>query len=339
MQPRVVFVVGALARDWPDIATFDETGFGRQPERFRRGVDNWIVQTYVRTRASLEARGVEVRISERFERDAICVAHRDDLNRYADPLYDCYLIGVRADRPQVIVANVEIVQNALQLGPARSRLMPHWPQPGLLPRDASRGTRVECVAYMGRTNSVRPGYLDPSFPASAAALGLKLEIRNEDWHDYSNVDVLVAHRRENAAMLRNKPASKLVNAWLAGVPAIVAPEPAFEQLRRDPLDFIATNDAASTLEALRLLASSPERYRAMVENGSRRALEFGVDAVRRRWVSFFLEEAIPAFERWRWDRPTLAVRYARHVAAMSAQKLAAKRFRLEERLDREALIG
>ena len=338
MRPRVVFVVGALARDWPDIATFGETGLGRQPERFRRGVDNWIVQTYVRTRSSLEARGVDVGISDRFERDAICIAHRDDLNRYADPLYDCFLIGVRADRPAVMVADIEVVQNELQLGSPRARLMPHWAQPGLLPRDASRGMRVECVAYMGRTNSVRPGYLDPSFPSRVGELGFKLEIRNEDWHDYTNVDVLVAHRRENAAMLRNKPASKLVNAWLAGVPAIVAPEPAFEQLRRSDLDFIATSDATGTLAALRLLASSPRLYRAMVENGQRRALDFGVDALRRRWVAFLLDEAIPAYERWKSERPTLAVRYARHVAAMSAQKLAAKRFRLAERLDREALF-
>jgi hypothetical protein len=56
-------------------------------------------------------------------------------------------------------------------------------------------------------------------------------------------------------------------------------------------------------------------------------------------MSFLLDEAIPAFERWEAGRATLAVRYARHVAAMSAQKLAAKRFRLEERLDREALAS
>jgi glycosyl transferase family 1 len=130
-----------------------------------------------------------------------------------------------------------------------------------------------------------------------------------------------------------------VNAWLAGVPAVVAPEPAFEALRRSPLDFIATADGASTFEAIRGLAAAPERYQAMVENGRARAAEFTVEAIRERWLHLLLEEAVPGFEHMRASPGTRIARYATFVLRMSAQKLEAKRFRARERRERAALSG
>jgi hypothetical protein len=336
VTPPIRFVVRSLAADWPDIAALDEPGLEREHERFRRGIENWIVQTYVRLRAPLERLGFDVRIGDRFERGTICVAHRDDLNRYSDPLHDCYVIGARADRPRVHVADLEVVQSPLQIESGRARLIPHWPQPGLIPRDPRRDARVERAVYYGRVNSVPAWYGDAGFRAALAALGVSLEVRDRGWNDYRDVDVLLAHRDETPAMLANKPASKLVNAWLAGVPAVVAPEPAFEALRRGDLDFIATADAAATLEAIRGLARAPERYRAMVANGRTRSAEFTVDAIRERWMRLFLDEAVPGFERRHGAGSRLA-RYAGFVLRMSSQKLAAKRFRAQERRERRAL--
>ncbi|HXZ48317.1 MAG TPA: hypothetical protein VEG27_04810 [Usitatibacter sp.] len=337
MKPPIVFVVRSLATDWPDIAALDEPGLDREHERFRRGIENWIVQTYVRLRAPLERLGFAVRIADRFERGAICVAHRDDLNRYSDPLHDCFVIGVRADRPRVAVAHIEVVQSPLQLGSPRARLLPHWPQPGLLPREASRGTRVERAVYYGRENAVPPWYRESAFRAALAALGVSLEIRDRGWNDYRNVDVLFAHRDETPAMLANKPASKLVNAWLALVPAVVAPEPAFEALRRSDLDFIATRDAASTVAAVASLARSPGLYRAMVENGRARGEEFRVEAIRARWMDLLVNEALPAWEHWRSGGGPRLARYARFVLDLTAQKLEAKRFRARERREKRGL--
>lgn len=327
----------ALAAHWPDIEALDESSMVRERHRFRRGIENWIVQTYLRLRRPLRAKGIEARIADAFEPGALCVAHRDDLNRYADPLHDCFVVGARADRPPVRVADLEVVQNELQVDSPRARLIPHWPQPGLVRRDVSRGTRVERIAYMGRVGSVPAWYSDAAFSAGLGKMGIELEIRDDRWHDYSGIDVLLAHRSETPVLLRNKPASKLVNAWLAGVPSVLSPEPAFEQLRRGPLDFIATRDARSTLEALGAIASDAALYRAMVENGLARGRDFDVEAVRGRWMSFFLDDALPAFERWRAGMDPWPVRYARHLASMTAQKLAARRFRRQERRDRAGL--
>ena len=339
MKPSILFVVRSLQADFPDIAQFDESRIDREHDRFRRGVENWIVQTYVRLRAPLEAAGFTVGIDDRFERGTICVAHRDDLNRYGDPLHDCFVIGARADRPRVGVANLEVVQNPLQLQSPRARLIPHWPQPGLVPRDPARGARIERAVYYGRVSAIPAWYTDPAFHGALGELGVSLEIRERGWNDYRDVDLVFAHRDETTEMLANKPFSKLVNAWIAGAPAVLAPEPAFESLRRGDLDFIATSDAAGTLAGVASLKASPERYRAMIENGRARGAEYEVAAVRERWMELFVNEAVPGFEQWRAHGGSRLARYARFLVAMSAQKAEARRFRRSERGETPHVAG
>jgi hypothetical protein len=333
-RPEIVFVSRSLARDWPDIAQLDEASLAREQARFRRGIENWIVQGYLRLRGPLEALGFKVSISDRFRRRAINLAHRDDLNRYGDPLHDCFVIAARADRPAVHVAAIEVVQNPMQLSSPRSVMIPHWPQPGLIPRDAARGDRIARAVYYGRDNSVPRWYRGREFTEGLQGLGIAFEVCDTGWHDYHDVDLLLAHRDETPAMLANKPASKLVNAWLAGVPALVAPEPAFTALRQSELDFIATTDAASTIAAITALAKEPRRYRAMVENGLGRAAEFDVEAIRSRWVDLITEVAVPAYERWR--REPILARYIPFLLRMSSQKIEAKRFRARERREKQA---
>jgi hypothetical protein len=332
VRPPVVFVATSLSKRWQDIASLDAGSVEREPGRFRIGMDNWIVQTYLRLREALEARGHAVRIGERFERDAICVAHRDDLNRFGDPLYDCFVIGARADRPPIFVADVEVVQNRLEMEP-RSRFIPHWPQPNLLHRDEARGDRFENVAYLGRTDSVPAWYSAASFTSELAAMGITLEVRNDRWHDCRSVDAVLAHRDESAVMLRTKPASKLVNAWLAHVPAVMAPEPAFEELRRSPHDYLAAADAEATLRALRTLRSEPQLRAAMVENGKARARDFDLAAVTKLWLDLF-EESAEGYPAWRASRGAWPTRYVRHVRALSAQKARARAFRARERREK-----
>jgi hypothetical protein len=90
-----------------------------------------------------------------------------------------------------------------------------------------------------------------------------------------------------------KPATKLYNAWLAGVPAILGPEQAYRELRRSDLDYLEVKNVPEALAAVDRLIREPALYAAMVENGKRRAEEFTIDAIRKRWVDL-LYRAIPA---------------------------------------------
>jgi len=274
----------------------------QSPTRFRGGVNNWILQSYLRLRPSLAAAGVATSIGESLRDDSVNIAHRDTLNRaFVDYGRYC-IVGVRADRPPLRVCDWEIVQNRLAR-PADGRFyIPFWPQPGLRPRAAARGDRVERIGYFGRTSSAPAWFFDPTFHRRLSAIGVDFRVCDKAWHDYSDVDVAISFRIEAPAMLRQKPASKLVNAWLAGVPFLANREPAFESLRRGELDYGVIEGPNDLLAWLALLRCDPWRYRRMAANGNLRAREFTVESTRKAWLELLLNDVVPAI-RLRRDKP------------------------------------
>lgn len=323
--PHVHFVLDAHCARWHDIERLDESEIARSPGRFVGGRNSWIAQSFVRLRRAIEARGWTASAGPGFVPGAICVAHRDDTNRFLSPAHASFLVVVRADRAPVAACDLAIVQNAL--APERhERFIPLWPQPGLLERDTRRGVRIERIAYLGRTGSAPAWFRDGHLSRGLQWRGIEFEVRERAWEDYRDVDLALAARSQLPRILQSKPATKLYNAWLAGVPALASPEPAYGELRREPIDFIEVRGARDVLAAVDLLRASPALYRAMVENGRRRATDFTVEAIRRRWLALLESEVVPCFLQ---RRRRLGSRRTWFLAAMTAQKARSRMFRLE----------
>jgi len=320
----VHFVLDARATSWEDIESLDAAAIDRSPRRFVGGRNSWIAQTFVRLRGALEARGIAVTAGPGFAPGAACVAHRDDLDRFASGAHASFLVAVRADRAPVHACDIAIAQNALDLR-ANERYVPLWPQPGMLARGKDRDTRVQTLAYFGRTSSAPAWFRDPRWRASLARRGVSFEIREHAWHDYRAVDVALAARDEAPAVLATKPATKLYNGWLARVPVIASPEPAYDALRRGPLDFLEAGDGRGVLAAVDRLRLEPSLYRAMVANGAVRGEAFGVEAVTAHWLELFDREILPAYAAWRVREPA---RRAWFAAAMLRQKLGSRMHRV-----------
>ncbi len=96
-----------------------------------------------------------------------------------------------------------------------------------------------------------------------------------------------------------KPATKLTNAWLAGVPILLGPEPAFQALRESPLDYIEIKTPDEAVEAIIRLKQNPALYREMVENGLRRSQEFTVDRIAARWREVLAGPVADGYAAWR----------------------------------------
>ncbi len=315
---RVAFVADPkdVAR-WRDIGALGAGDVDAMPARFRNGVDVWIVQSFLLLRPLLEARGDVVSFGARYPRNAIGVTHWDDLNAYFNGAHRARLIGVRADRSPLYCCARVVAQNDVALAPDE-RFVPHWPQPGLKPRDPARGARIGTVAYFGRAARLPPWLRSPAFRARLEALGVSLEVRESAWDDYRDVDLVIAARRESSLMLARKPASKLTNAWLAGVPALLADEPATAALRRGPLDYLSIEGPEDALAAVARLRDDPSMYRAMVANGAARAAAFTREAVAARWLAV-IDEVAAGVPR----APSLL----HFVRSVTAQRSEARRFR------------
>jgi len=106
------------------------------------------------------------------------------------------------------------------------------------------------------------------------------------------VDAVLAVRPAACPRRDSKPATKLYNAWLAGVPALLSPDVAFRELRRSPLDYLEAAGPAEAKSGVRRLLAEPDLYRRMVANGRARAAEFSAGAVLARWFEL-LEEILP----------------------------------------------
>lgn len=323
----LTFVAGKHWAAWRDVEAWTEGDVDRNGSRFRSGVDTWIVQTYLHVRDALRGDGWRVSLESDFVPGAIAVAHWDELHRFNGRAPLSYLIGVRADRPPLLVADTIIRQNGLEPESPSSANFPMWPQPGIIPRDGNRGDSFEHVGYFGRLALAPAFFHDPSFISELKALGLTFVASERDWQDYHNIDVVLALRDEPPTMLAQKPATKLTNAWLAGVPAIVGYEPAYLQLRNDEFDMGVARDAAGVIAELRRMKADPAVYRAMRERASARATEFSQQAVRAQWLRFFRDRIAPAFTQWHANRASRVTRYAWYFRNFAAQHRAAKQFR------------
>lgn len=264
---------------------------------FHTGPQVWIGQTYCR----LAAAGMPVHLTAKPPTTGIVVVHRDDIASLiaAQPILPSIrIIGVRADRDPHAAAEVEIVQNGAAAG-GKAVHIPHWPQPGLIVRSPDRGSEIKTAVFKGSDREIHAGLHDAKWVAALRDLGIEWvensaawrggrAIAAVNWNDYSEADLLIALRKPQGDFYRNKPASKLVNAWLAGVPAILGPEIAFRELRRTSLDYIEATTPAEAIAAVTTLKENPALYTAMVTNGRKRAADFTATAIVGQWRDMLL---------------------------------------------------
>lgn len=288
---------------------------------FRLGIFAWTLQTYLRLRAE----GFPCQLVQSMPAEGIVIAHRDSLRADTQPGPKLLIVCLQADRGRHSYAQTHIVQNPkgllyqiMLLGdkyllPGGIYYMPHWPQPGLIPRCVDRGDRFENVAFFGVERNLAPQFKNPAWQKCLEDLGLKWHAFSDfsRWHDYSNVDVVVAVRSFDNRDYTWKPATKLYNAWHAGVPAVLGREPAFQAERKNELDYLEVNSIDDTARALKRLREDSALRRAMVENGKKRAQETHPQQIARRWQQLITEELVPEYEAWissSWRRLTFIKR-------------------------------
>ena len=277
-----------LRRYWPELLS-EPVPFvpEARPERIVSGLDCWPLLTWARLSA-VEC-PFEVRLATRAVDGAVCLFHWDD----AVPrlgVHSCFAVVVQADRPVPALADMTVVQNALGGECSHRSYIPLWTQPGLIPRDPGRGDRLQTLAYLG-SDQYEPEFVKaPAFRSALRERGVTFVNRFQGcWHDYQGIDAVLAVRDCPPVVLGTKPASKLINAWTAGVPARLGLGPAYEELRRSPLDFLETPTAESVLEALDRLQNEPGLYASMRGNGLRRAEAFTDAVLTEKWIGLLTE--------------------------------------------------
>jgi len=244
----------------------------------------------------------DMRISNRIDVDAINIAHTVQLESIGRPP-NAFIVAVRADFRLRPWAHYHIVQNGAQIQKDTSCLYV-WPQPGLLPRNRAR-KGVKTLAFVGQTSNPKKfqignlaGTVDDW---KGLFVGDNLEFRApdvSDWHDLREIDVLVGIRSFDNAPHDTKPPSKLINAWLAGIPFIGGADSAYTQIGVDGVNYIRACTPDAVIAAVRQLRDDPAFYRSLVENGSRAVRDYTAEATRDKWLQAIGGPIRERYRRW-----------------------------------------
>lgn len=290
--------------DIPDTVEENWQGFGL-------GIYAWTVQTYLR----LKLNGFPCFLVNQIPDEGIVLIHRNILTRYHSdfkPGKKLLLICLKGESPPFPYAQIQVVQNPTEVQKIpNSYYLPHWTQPGLIPRDQNRGIKFENIAFFGHQNNLASELLSPSWKQHLKQLNLNwcpvvntnswqdYQHLNNQWNNYSQIDAVVAVRCfSKRNIYSNKPATKLYNTWLAGVPAILGYESAYRTEGHPNQDYIEVTSMTELISALIQLKQNPELRQTLVENGNIKAQQFNPDVLTQRWCTFLETVAIPAYKSW-----------------------------------------
>lgn len=269
------------------------------------GPFSWTIQTHLQ----LRAHGIGTTLVSAVPESGVVLSHSDFWIGVPPARAGQHFVEIKPDRSPVLEAPLlTICQSAFDplledASAPRDRVawVPYWPQPSLVPRGAGRPPQVTRAAFLGNERNLLDVRGRERLTEGLDRLGVRFAtIPRSGWHDYSELDVVIAVREGAAdgAMSqvtdpRAKPATKLVNAWLAGVPAILSPDPSYLAIAEPGIEFLAAESADEILDAVRAVQRDVGLWRILVERGRRRAEDFDADAVRRAWQDLIEHRILP----------------------------------------------
>jgi hypothetical protein len=302
MSPRPVFFYLPVADVPPFDRLPDADEMSLHPRRFLSPALNWVWRTFLHLRSD----GLPCQLVTSMPDEGLIVTAACNLPLLYRPTARQFIVSCVADSPPRFFTPCQLFQSATQAAlqcsasgfPANVH-MPHWPQPGLLHRDPARGNEFRHIDYFGAHDQLAPELRLPETGARLRSMNLELRLNLDHYHDYRTTDAVVAVRSFGGPVISHKPASKLINAWLAGVPAMLGIENAFRELRVSPHDYIELHSAEAFIDACARLRDDPAAREAMITNGHERAREFSNAALTLRWRTLLTETLPPIQERWR----------------------------------------
>jgi hypothetical protein len=264
------------------------------------GLDCWILRTCYELRRA----GYDVTIGPDLKPEGVNVAGLRFFGRKQRDV-SSYVVIPRLDGHHPMLANFVIQQNNLTDPAPNMGHVGHWIQPNIQPRQSERGQSLSRLVYKGAIVNLDPRFRSEEFRQALAKMDVALVLSEADaatgapdWGDYREADAVLAVRNLTAYDAQFKPASKLINAWWADVPALLGPEPAFQELRQTALDYVEIKTVDDVLKGVAELKAEPKRYAAMVENGRDRRQAFSAERTVQSWVALFEGEIAASYSHW-----------------------------------------
>ena len=309
-----------------DTSGFPDNLYGLYTETPSYGIESsWMFYLMLRSQ------GIDARVCNELPEAGILVLNKAfSRNFFWKP--DLFVVSMqwdykRDDRGQVHLVSNHFKTRSGSLGwldrisfPGHQFFVQPPMHPVLVPRSSSRSDRFENIVFLGDVKNLEPEFCTDLFKRQVAALGMKFIIIDNPsvMNDYSEIDVVLAVRRFGG-LIAHKPAQKLINAWRAGVPAILGHEVGYRELHDSDMDYIEIDSVDEVIQGLEKLKNDVTFRNEMVRNGRGKAKNYTAEASEQRWGNLFRDRIIPSYHGW-MARPFLsrcwflAVRYMRYLS-------------------------
>ena len=299
------------AQNEQEVEYLKSIDLNKQHYQFNHSTRNWTLQTYLMLREKLP----DIACNHYPVRDAINIGHCQYL-RKLKPSPEHFIVSISGEYRHLLWAHAHIVQNKVQHNGRKYFFIPHWGQPGLIPRNPERQT-VEHVAYAGRPTqlSSRNGYIRSKFARfgfftskhdgrefwndEMKRIGMRFSLLvKPHWNDLSDVDILLGIRSFDRERYNYLPPTKLINAWNAGIPFIGGNDSAYEQVGIPGRDYIKVSDRYEAIEAIKKLRDEPAYYNSFVEAGFRKARKYSRENTTQKWITLLTGPIKTIYDNW-----------------------------------------
>jgi hypothetical protein len=214
---------------------------------------------------------------------------------------ELFCVDVVADTRLLPTTHFHLIQNqAKAQWTPHSLFVPHWPQPSLIPRDPKRGSRLEKISFFGDHYNLAPELKIPAWiDQLRREAGVFMDIKDSNrWHDYSDTDAILAIRDFSRSPYYYKPATKLYNAWLAGVPFIGGRDSAYAMDGKPGIDYLVATSPQQVIEHLCHLKKDDLFRQQLIANGKKSGAAFSREAIILRWKKIIQETLPELANKW-----------------------------------------
>jgi hypothetical protein len=266
----------------------------------------WIFQTWL----ALERSGFPAHLTHSMPSDGVLVTLTSCVGADFRAPDGVFFAGIVADSLAHPQAHLHVVQNSAHKRRLwNAAFIPLWPHPNLIPRDPARLDRFENVCFFGENSNLAPELAGRGWQRKLKdELGVNFIVCGADrWHDYSEADCVVAVRGFGRSAYLHKPATKLYNAWLAGVPFIGGMDSAYAADGEPGGNFLRATTADELFAHIRHLKEEPELRDRLVAAGRLAGKSFTVEAILGRWKHLLGDTVQRLAERW--QRKGVAARH------------------------------
>jgi hypothetical protein len=265
---------------------------------FNNGQWAWIIQTYHRMlEFGVNCKSLNFITTPTPCKDSINVIYTDDYNRL-DNKHNYYCIVIVLDRKVFFPGNTNVIQNKNSVRFVNTEYKTHWSQAGLITRNNNIiKHEILNVGFFGIPNNT----VDLA-KIIKSAFGGKVkyhEMGPERWNDYSNIDVAIAIRSYDKKTYNNKPPTKLINAWKAGVLFIGGNDSAYDQTGENGVNYLKVSSEKELIINLKYIVENIKFRNDIINNGHNKYLtNYTNEMISNEWILFF-ESQVALYLSWK----------------------------------------